>query len=189
MHAAKTLIAAALIAISGAASAQTYNVEPNHTYPSFDAQHLGISWWRGKFTKTSGKVVLDRAARNGTVDIEIDASTVDFGHAKMNEHARTKDFFNVEQFPKITFKGSSIKFNGDVPVEVEGQLTLLGVTKPLNLRIAEFKCREHPMVKREVCGADAFGSFDRGDFGMNYGLPVHGGKIRLAIQIEAIKAD
>jgi polyisoprenoid-binding protein YceI len=171
------------------AFAQTYNVEPNHTYPSFEAGHLGISVWRGKFTKTAGTVTLDRAAKTGTVDIVVDAASIDFGHAKMEEHARSKDFFDVETHPKITYKGKITQWNGDAPAAVEGEMTLLGVTRPLKLTINTFKCIQHPMLKREVCGADAAGGFKRSDFGMKYGLPLHGDDIKLAIQIEAIRAD
>jgi polyisoprenoid-binding protein YceI len=171
------------------AFAQTYNVEPNHTYPSFEAGHLGISVWRGKFNKTSGSITLDRAGKSGTVDIAIDPASINFGHAKMEEHSRSKDFFNVEQFPKITYKGKISKWNGDAPAAVEGEMTLLGVSKPLNLQIHSFKCIQHPMLKREVCGADASGGFKRSDFGMKYGLPAHGDDMKVAIQIEAIKAE
>ncbi|MBA3902424.1 MAG: polyisoprenoid-binding protein [Rhodocyclaceae bacterium] len=182
-------IAAALALASASASAQTYNVEPNHTYPSFEAGHLGISVWRGKFTRTSGSVTLDRAVKNGTVDIAIDPASISFGHAKLEEHTRSKDFFNVEQFPQITYKGKISKWSGDAPAAVEGEMTLLGVTRPLNLTINSFKCITHPLLKREVCGADASGAFKRSDFGMKYGLPLHGDDMKLAIQIEAIKAD
>lgn len=185
----KHLIAAVLAVSAGSTFAQTYNIEPNHTYPSFEADHLGISVWRGKFTKTSGVVKLDRAAKTGTMDIAIDANSLDFGHAKMNEHAKSKDMFNVEQFPTITYKGKSIKFDGDKPVSVEGELTMLGVTKPVNLTIGKFKCIEHPMFKREVCGADATAEFKRTDFGLSYGTPRFAPEVKLAIQVEALKAD
>jgi polyisoprenoid-binding protein YceI len=185
----KTLTAVLAALTFAPAFAQTYNVEPNHTFPSFEAGHLGISVWRGKFTKTSGKVMLDRAAKSGTVDIEIDASSIDFGHAKMEDHARKGDFFNVEFFPKITYKGKVSKWNGDAPAAVEGEMTLLGVTKPLALTINSFKCITHPLFKKEVCGADASGGFKRSDFGMKYGLPMHGDEMKVAIQIEAIRAD
>jgi polyisoprenoid-binding protein YceI len=176
-------ILAALLAISAtSAFADTYNIEPNHTYPSFEADHMGISVWRGKFTKTSGTVNLDRAAKNGTVDITIDANSIDFGHAKLNEHAKTKDMFNVAQFPTITYKGKSVKFDGDKPVAVEGDLTMLGVTKPVTLIIDKFKCIQHPMLKREVCGADATAEFKRTDFGLNYGTPMFAPEVKLAIQ-------
>ncbi|WP_334188341.1 YceI family protein [Noviherbaspirillum sp.] len=185
----KRLIAILLAAGATSAFAQTYNIEPNHTYPSFEADHLGISVWRGKFTKTSGTIMLDRAAKTGTMDIAIDANSIDFGHLKMNDHAKSKDMFNVEQFPTITYKGKSIKFNGDQPVAVEGDLTMLGVTKPVTLTINKFKCIEHPMLKREVCGADASGEFKRTDFGLNYGTPRFAPEVKLAIQVEALKAD
>ena len=185
----KSIIAAVLALTASAAFAQTYTIEPSHTYPSFEADHFGISVWRGKFNKTSGTVTLDRAAKTGSLDITIDANSVDFGHDKMNDHAKSKDMFNVEQFPTITYKGKAIKFNGDTPVAVEGELTLLGVTKPVMLTINKFKCIEHPMFKREVCGADATAEFKRTDFGLNYGTPRFAPEVKLAIQVEALKAD
>ena len=185
----KYMFAALLLSLTSAVSAQSYNIEPGHTYPSFEADHLGISFWRGKFLKTSGKVTLDRAAQNGTLEINIDASSIDFGHAKMNEHARSKDMFNIEKFPNITYKSTALKFDGDKLVAVEGEMTLLGVTKPMKLTINHFKCIMHPMLKREVCGADASAQFDRTDFGLNYGIPRFAPDVKLAIQVEAVKAD
>ena len=165
----------------------TYTVEPGHTYPSFKAQHMGISFWRGKFNKSSGTVVLDREAKTGTVDITIDATSVDFGHDKMNEHALKEDFFNTAKYPTITYKGT-IKFEDGEPDEVDGQLTMLGVTQPVKLDIESFKCIEHKFYKKEVCGADAEGEFNRWDFGMKYGAPtLDDGKAKVEIQIEALK--
>lgn len=182
--------ALALASVSAIAAPTTYNIEPNHTYPSFEADHMGISTWRGKFNKSSGTVTLDRTAKTGTIDITIDTSSIDFGHAKMNDHAKNKDMFNVEKFPTATFKSNTIKFNGDVPVAAEGEFTLLGVTKPLTLTINKFKCIQHPMFKREACGADASASFNRTDFGLNYGVPMgFSPEVKLAIQVEALKAD
>ncbi|MBC3869846.1 YceI family protein [Undibacterium oligocarboniphilum] len=185
------MIIAALFASAAPAFADTYNVDPSHTYPSFEADHFGgLSVWRGKFTKNSGKITLDRAAKTGTVDITIDANSIDFGHEKLNEHARSKEMFNVAQFPTATYKGTSIKFNGDTPVAVQGEFTLLGVTRPLTLTINKFKCIQHPMLKKEVCGADASAEFKRTDFGLNYGIAYgFAPEVKLAIEVEAIKAD
>lgn len=187
----KSKIALICLLAAGATSAfaQTYNIDPNHTYPSFEADHFGTSTWRGKFDKSSGVVVLDRAAKTGSIDITVDTASVDFGHAKMNEHARSKDLFNVEKYPTATFKSKSVKFDGDKPVSAEGEFTLLGVTKPLTLTINKFKCIQHPMLKREVCGADASAQFKRSDYGMNFGLPTFSPEVKLAIQVEAIRAD
>ncbi|GAB2847332.1 YceI family protein [Pseudoduganella ginsengisoli] len=187
---AKVLIAALIAAsASSAFAADTYNIDPNHTYPSFEADHLGISVWRGKFTKTSGTVTVDRAAKTGSLNIVIDAKSIDFGHEKMSNHARSPDMFNVEKFPEITYKSNALKFDGDKLVSVDGDLTLLGVTKPVTLHVKSFKCIQHPMLKREVCGADVAAEFKRSDFGLNYGLPKFSPDVKLAIQVEAIKAD
>lgn len=186
----KHLVSALALISAAPVFAQTYNIEPGHTYPSFEADHMGISVWRGKFDKTSGKIVLDRAAKTGSVDITVDTSSIDFGHAKLNEHAKSKDMFNVEKFPTATYKGTSIKFEGDKPVAVQGEFTLLGVTKPLTLKINKFKCIMHPMIKKEVCGADASAEFKRTDFGLDYGISYgFAPEVKLAIQVEAIKAD
>jgi polyisoprenoid-binding protein YceI len=179
----------ALIAASAATAfaADTYTIEPNHTFPSFEADHMGISILRGKFTKSSGTIVLDRAAKTGSLDITIDANTIDFGHEKLNTHAKTADMFDVAKFPTATYKSKSITFKGDAPATVEGELTLHGVTKPVKLTINKFKCIQHPMLKREVCGADASAEFSRADFGISYGLPRFAPEVKLAIEVEAIK--
>lgn len=186
----RTTLIASLIVAAAPGLAITYTIDPSHTYPSFEADHMGTSILRGKFNKTSGTVVLDRAAKTGTIDITIDATSLDFGHEKLNGHAKSKDMFNVEQFPTAVYKGKSIKFNGDTPASVEGELTLLGVTKPVTLTINKFKCIMHPMMKKEVCGADASATFNRADFGLNYA--VNWGfspEVKLAIQVEAIKTE
>lgn len=186
----KFLIAALIAATAGSSmAAETFNIDPNHTFPSFEADHMGLSVWRGKFGKTTGTVQLDRAAKKGSLDIVIDAKTVDFGLEAMNVHARKADMFNVEKFPDVTYKSTALKFDGDKLVSVEGNLTMLGVTKPVTLNVSKFKCIMHPRYKREVCGADATGEFKRSDFGMNYGLPNFSPEVKLAIQVEAIKAD
>src|SRR5450830_2109249 len=182
------MIAMLAAASAGSAmAADTYNIDPTHTYPSFEADHGGMSFWRGKFDKTRGTVTLDRAAKTGSLDIVIDASSIDFGLEAMNAHAKKAEMFNVEKFPEITYKGTSIKFDGDKPVAVNGELTLHGVTKPVQLQISKFTCIQHPMLKREVCGADASATFNRADFGVSYGVPRFSPETKLAIQVEAIK--
>jgi polyisoprenoid-binding protein YceI len=181
---------ALLLAFDAGAAVDHYTIDPNHTYPSFQAPHIGgISFWRGKFDRSSGSVTLDRAAKTGSVDITIDTTSIDFGHEKMNTHARSADMFDVGKYPTATYQSSNIDFEGDTPVGVHGSLTLHGVTKPVFLKIASFKCIMHPMLKREVCGADASAEIDRSDFGIGYGVPqsIPTGKVTLAIQVEALK--
>lgn len=182
-------LSAALAALgtSAAFAANTYKIDPNHTYPSFEADHMGISVWRGKFNKSEGTIVLDPAAKAGALDIVVDINSIDFGHDKMNEHAKKEDIFDAAKFPTATFKSTKVNFTGDVPTSVDGELTLRGVTKPLTLTINKFKCIVHPMHKREVCGADVTGQFQRSDFGINAGLPRFSPEVKLAIQVEAVK--
>ncbi|MEC5162471.1 polyisoprenoid-binding protein YceI [Janthinobacterium sp. CG_23.3] len=175
---------------TSAFAADTYNIDPTHTYPSFEADHMGLSVWRGKFGKTKGTVTLDRAAKNGgALDITIDAASIDFGFDKMTSHAKSPDMFNVEKYPDVSYKSTALKFNGDKLVSVDGELTMLGVTKPVTLSVNKFRCIMHPRLKREVCGADASAEFKRTDFGLNYGTPAFAPEVKLAIQVEAIKAD
>lgn len=181
----------ALIAGSAMAAPVTYNLDPNHTFPSFEADHMGgLSVWRGKFNESAGTVVIDRAAKAGSVEVNVQAASIDFGHEKMNVHAKGPDMFDVEKFPVATYKGKFSAFKGDVPTEVQGELTLHGVTKPVTLKINQFACKVHPMLKREVCGADASATFKRSDFGISYG-EAYGFNmdVKLLIQVEGIKAD
>jgi len=182
---------AAAIATPAFAAATTYNLDPTHTYPSFEADHFGgVSVWRGKFTKSSGTVTLDRAAKTGTVDVTIDASSIDTGNSTLDKHVGSAEFLDTAKYPTATYKGTSIRFDGDKPVEVIGTFTLHGVTKPLNLKIDSFKCFQNPMLKRVVCGADASAQFDRADYGVNWGES-YGFKTAttLQIQVEGIKAE
>ena len=181
----------ALMNAGASAAPVTYNLDPNHTYPSFEADHFnGLSKWRGKIEKSSGKVVLDREAKTGTIDVVMDMSTINFGMKKMNDHATSPEIFDAEKYPTAVYKGKFSKFDGERPTEVEGMLTLHGVTKPVKLVINEFKCIMHPVLKRENCGADVSATFNRDDFGVDYGKRL-GFKqdVKLAIQVEGLKAE
>ena len=185
------IVAAALTAAVSfsAVAADTYMLDPTHTYPSFEADHFGgLSVWRGKFTQSSGTVTLDRAAKTGTVDVTVDPASVQTGNPKLDEHLQSDAFFDVTKYPSVTYKGTDIKFDGDKPVEVIGSLTMHGVTKPLNLTVDSFKCMQHPVLKREVCGVEASAHFNRTDYGMDFGSK-YGFSMdtKLDIQAEGIK--
>jgi len=185
------LVGSVLIGSAAIAAPVTYQIDPAHTYPSFAADHFGgMSIWRGKATKTSGSIVLDQAAKSGSVDIIVDAASIDFGHAKLNEHAKSAELFDVAKYPTITYKGTLGGFKGDAPTEVDGQITMHGVTKPLKLTLNQFKCMQNPMLKKEVCGADASATLDRSQFGIDYGAK-YGFKmeVKLQIQVEGIRAS
>jgi len=189
MKIALPAIALVCAATTVLASPVTYDIDPAHTYPSFEADHMGgMSVWRGKFTKSTGTIVFDKDKSTGTVEVTVDTSSIDFGHEKLNEHAKTADMFNVEKFPTAIYKGKLTHFQNGQPTEVEGEFTLLGVTKPLTLHIDQFLCKPHPMTHKDMCGADATGTFDRSDYGMAYGKQL-GFKmqVKLSIQVEAVR--
>lgn len=192
----KQLILAALTSAIGtlamnAAMAKpvTYNIDPTHTFPSFEADHMGVSVWRGKFNKTTGKVVLDKEAGAGTLEVAVDANSVDFGLDIMNDKARSAELFDTAKYPQAHYKGKLDAFVNGAPTQVVGELTLHGVTKPLTLKINSFKCIPHPMLKLDLCGADAQASFNRDDFGIDAGKP-YGFRmdVTLRIQVEALQA-
>jgi polyisoprenoid-binding protein YceI len=170
-----------------ALSAESYIVDPRHTYPMWEVNHFGWSTQRGRFNEASGKIVLDRAAKTGSVDIAIKTASVDTGIAKWDEHMMSEDFFNAAKFPTINFKASKIVFNGDKPASVPGELTLLGVTKPVTLTITGFGCGLNPVNKKEVCGADAYATIKRSEFGMMKYLPGVSDEVRLVINVESFK--
>jgi polyisoprenoid-binding protein YceI len=174
--------------VAALAAPVTYNVDSNHTYPTFEADHLGgLSYWRGKINSTSGTVTLDKQAQSGTVNVTMDMKTIDFGHQGLNDHAQTPDLFDTAQFPTATYTGRLTNFRNGSPTAVEGELTMHGVTKPVTLTINKFTCKEHPMQKREVCGADASATLNRADFGVNFGQQMgFGMDVTLRISIEAI---
>ncbi len=191
MNVVRTIVteiaAATMLNAAAFAAPAHYRIDPLHTYVSFEAPHIeAISHWRGKFDRTEGgEIVLDRAARTGTVAVTVDASSIDFGLDKMNEHAKSKDFFDVTNFPVAAYAGT-IQFTGDTPTSVNGKLTLHGVTRPVNLTISSLKCISDYVLKIERCGADATAVIDRSDFGISYGVPMTGGEVKLQIQVEGL---
>jgi polyisoprenoid-binding protein YceI len=143
----------------------------------------GLSVWRGKFNTTSGKVVYDKAAPSGSIEVTVDMSSIDFGMPKLNEHAKSSEIFDAAKYPTATYTGKFTKFNGASPTEAQGTLTMHGVTKPLTLTINSFLCKPSPMTKKEVCGADASATFNRADFGVNFGEK-YGFKQEVTLQIQ-----
>lgn len=181
-------VLAASLSFSAFGDVSTYQFDPDHTYPSFEADHIGgLSLWRGKFDKSQGTVRLDRAAKTGTVEVATNIASVHTGSTKLDQMLQSDQFFDASKFPEASYKGT-IKFKGDKPVSVVGVLTMHGVTGPLTLTIDSFKCMSHPMLKREVCGVDAIGEFDRSNFGVDFGKTYgFNMKTKLLISAEALK--
>lgn len=183
-----SLAALAALAVTAHAAPETYTVDNSHTFPYFTYSHFGFSNQTHRFDKASGTVMLDRAAKNGAVDIVIDATSVSTGYPLFNEHIQSEDFFDTARNPTITFKSQAMKFKGDQPASVTGDLTIKGVTRPVTLTITQFKCMPHPIRKVDACGANASTKLKRSDFNMGKYAPGVGDDVSLVIAIEAYKA-
>jgi polyisoprenoid-binding protein YceI len=180
--------------LAAVSAPESYTLDPYHTYPHFAVDHFGVSTMWGRFNKSSGKFTIDRAAKKGSVELTVETASLDTGDndkgsrpRSRDEHLKSADFFNVAEFPRMTFKAAEVKFDGDNPAEVSGQITLLGVTRPLVLKVERWSCRDNPFNKKPMCGGNASGAFKRSDFGMKYALPAVGDDIRLYVEFEGYK--
>ena len=167
--------------------ADTYKIDPAHTYPNFTVSHLGFSTMHGRFGKTTGDLEIDLAKGTGSVSIVIDTASINTGFKKRDDHLRSPDFFNAVEFPEITYKSTKVTFKGKSKATIMGNLTIKGVTKPVTLNVTHIKCGAHPFNKKQVCGFDANSSIKRSDFGIKYGLPGIGDEIKLSFEVEAVK--
>jgi polyisoprenoid-binding protein YceI len=183
-------VIASFTAVSAFAAEETYSLDPVHSQPGFETRHLGMSTQRGSFAKSNAKVTIDRAAQKGNVDVTIDAASLrTFDATRLDPIVKGEKYFNVEKYPTITFKSSSVKFDGDRIVAVDGELTMLGITKPVSLAVANFACGPHPSNKKPMCGAEATATIKRSDWGMTAGLPyAPSDEVKLVIPIEAYQA-
>ena len=189
-------IAAATLAFTASAAPESYTLDPYHTYPYFTVNHLGFSNMMGRFDRSSGKIVLDTAAKTGSIELVVETASLNTGDndkgsrpRSRDEHLRSPDFFNVAEFPRMTFKGTATKWTGDAPGAIEGELTLLGVTKPVTLTLESWKCGPDPRTqgKRFMCGGNATGTVKRADFGMKFGIPAVSDELKLYVAVEAFK--
>jgi polyisoprenoid-binding protein YceI len=187
----KTVFPLALAAVaalglnSAATAADNYTIDPSHSFPRFEINHFGFSTHHGQFNKTAGKLVLDRAAKSGSIEITVQTASISTGDPKLETELKSDKFFDVEKFPTMVFRSKSLKFNGEMPASAAGELTLLGVTRPLTLAITQVKCGTHPYTKKEDCGAEVTGTLKRSDFGMKNYLPIVGDEVTMRIQVEA----
>jgi len=182
-----SIIAIAALLSAPAHAADSYTIDPTHTWPVFEVNHLGFSTQRGRFNKSSGKVTIDSAAKKGSVELSIETASIDMGFDKWDEHMKSDEFFNVAKFPAMRFVSDKLVFDGDKVVAAEGSFTLLGVTRPLTLTVSNFRCAMHPMAKKPACGADIAATLKRSEFGMTKFIPMVSDEVRISSPVEAIK--
>ena len=187
------LILAAL-PLPAIAAADSYTFDPLHTSVSFAIDHRGLSMIHGRFSKYSGKFSIDRAAKTGSVELNVETASVDTNDndkgsrpRSRDEHLRSADFFNAAEFPRMTYKSTQAVFSGDTPTMIEGNLTLLGVTKPVTLTVERFKCIPATATAKERCGGIVVGKIKRSEWGMKRGIPDIGDEVALAFGFEGDK--
>ena len=170
------------------ALAQTYQIDPRHSHVSWAAAHFGVSTYRGKFTRSSGSVTIDRATKTGSVQVVLDTASQQSGDDRLDKHLAGEDFFNVAKFPTLSFGAPNVQLVGDAPTRVEGTLSMLGVSRPVTLEVIRFRCMDHPFQKtRELCGGDAAVTIKRSEWGMKHLIPAVSDEIKLDIQLEAVR--
>ena len=180
-------LAAASLNTAAFAAPETYVADSSHTFSRFSYSHFGYSTQQSRFNKNSGKVVFDKVAKTGSVDIVIDTKSVDTGNDTFNEHIQGEDFLDTAKYPTATFKSTRVIFEGDKPAKIEGNLPLKGVTKPVTLTVTSFQAMPHPMVKKDAIGANAYTVVKRSEFNAGKYAPYVGDDVRIEVAIEAIK--
>jgi len=184
----KTILLAALPV--SVMAADSFTIDPLHTFPNFTISHLGFSTMHGRFGKTTGKMTFDEAKGTGSVEVVIDAASVSTGFIKRDDHLRSPDFLNANEFPEITFKSTKAKIANDGTGMVDGNLTIAGVTKPVSLKVIRLHCGINPMDPKKQqyrCGFDAETSIKRSDFGVKFALPAIGDDMNIALEVEAVR--
>lgn len=178
----------AALAVPLVARAATYEIDPEHTFVTFEVPHFATSTLRGRFDRTRGTVQLDRAARTGQVDITVDTASVSTGTEAFDRHLRGPDFLDSARHPDARFVADRFVFDGDRVSEVAGTLTLLGRPQPVTLRAVRFNCYTSPLHRREVCGGDFEATIERSRWGLRWGVD-HGfaDRARLLVQVEAVR--
>lgn len=181
------LLIAAGVSMSAFAAPETFVIDGSHTFPRFEYSHFGYSNQVSRFDTTTGKIVIDKAAKTGSVDVSIDTKSVNTGFPLFNQHIQGEDFFDTAKFPTITYKSTKLNFAGDKLASVDGNLTIKGVTKPVTLTVTSFQCMPHPMLKKDACGANATAKVKRSDFNAGKYAPYVGDEVTLTFAVEAIK--
>jgi len=166
----------------------TYQVDPVHSFVLFRVKHMNTAYAYGRFNSFSGTIVVnEQDPSKSSVEFEIDANSIDTGNSQRDDHLRSPDFFNVRQYPKITFKSTSIRRINANTFEVKGDLTIRGTTRPLTVRVTYVGKGRNPRGQ-EIIGFETTFTIKRSEFGVSYGL--NGGlsdEVRVTIAVEAVR--
>jgi polyisoprenoid-binding protein YceI len=188
----RTALIALLLALVSAPAAHAepvrYRFDPTHTFAHFELSHFGTSMIRGRLGPLNGEVEIDRSARRGRVQVEIDTSLASTGVSALDARLREPDLLSVQAHPKAYWVAERIEIDDAGRVKsLRGEFTLRGVSLPLTLTAVRFNCYTSPLLRREVCGGDFEGQFSRSAVGITHSLPFVSDTVRLLVQVEAIR--
>ena len=181
-----TSLFSTVVATQAFAAPQTYQIDPNHTFPSFSYTHLGLSTQQLRLDNTTGTVVYDKEAKTAEIDVTLDVTAISTGAAAFDEHITGANLFHTEQFPTATFKSTKVNFEGDTPKTIEGELTIKGISKPVTLEVTHFANLAHPMLQKDAIGANATTTILRSDFDLGLNVPAVSDEVTITISIEAV---
>jgi len=183
-------ICAALLKTSPSA-AETYRIDPDHTFAHFAVVHTGVSSVRGRIGVAKGSATLDPAQQTAEVTVELDLRTLDTGVKRLDAILSGEMFFDVGKFKSARFSGHAVRFADGVPVEFDGELTIRNITQPIHLTAERFVCQQVTIlvIKHYVCGGDLSATLKRSDFGLTKYLSMVSDEVRITISVEAIRED
>ena len=170
----------------------TYAIDPAHSRVEFAVKHLGIATVKGTFDTFEGTVELGDDLASAKAYGTVDVASIETKEAARDEHLRSADFFDVEQYPKLTFASTSVRPLDEDSFEITGDLTLHGVTRPVTLT-AELQGTETDPWGNERVGLEVTGTLSRGDYGMTFNQALGSGnvlvsdKVRLSLDLSAVK--
>lgn len=177
-------------ATGGPVKNANYVIDPTHTFVMYEMGHYGTTTNRGRFSTKDGSVTIDASGTGGRVDITVDIASINTGVDLLNRHVQSKDFFDVANFPTARFVADKLNFATDKVTEVDGSLTLKGVTRPVKLKANRFNCYLSPLLKRQVCGGDFETTVLRSEFGIDWGINFgFEDRVRLLVQVEAVNVS
>jgi polyisoprenoid-binding protein YceI len=177
----------ALLGLAQSGAAQTFQIDPVHSYVNFRVKHMNAGYSYGRFNQFSGSFVIDeKNLARSSVQFEIDAASVDTNNQKRDDHLRSPDFFNVRQFPKITFKSTSVRKINNTTAEIKGNLTLRGVTKPITSTVV-LTGRAKNQRGSTVAGFEITFALKRSDFGMSFMQNMLGDEVRVTVSVEGVQ--
>ncbi len=188
-------MAVAALALSAAAKAEfsevpdgIYDVDPEHGYIVFSYSHLGLSTPKVGFNSFTAVLDLDtESPAESTVDVTIDATSVDSRVPRFDEHLNSSEWLDTAQYPEITFESTGMKQTTDDTFEITGELTMKGITKPLTLTATINAAKIHPLKEIPVVGVSATGTVLRSDYGVDKYAPAVSDEVTVSIEVEMLK--